>query len=227
MARPKPRLAQDRSAAQGVHPRHGRACPRPKGAPSLDRRRRHPRQHRRRVTPLILPLVVSGQAPAGQQPFEPSHQRQREEHAIHLLVRRCRQRLKAQPTAPLLDIHSVEDQRMHVDVQIQRGPEALQDGHRASTPLWGAGTPGAPPERPEHDADEYAAHRPAEIVVPRQQVAETVRQTQLPLSDGHGRKHVVDQVRGALGHAPAATTGAHRAAFARKRNQAFSHRSPP
>ena len=52
-----------------------------------------------------------------------------------------------------------------------------------------------------------------------------MRQAENPLAHRHDRKHVVDQVRRAFGHAPTATTGAHCATLARERHQAIASTS--
>lgn len=80
--------------------------------------------------------------------------------------------------------------------------------------------PSPTPQVPLHRAHEHTDHGPAEIVVPRQQIAHAIRQAQHPLPHGHVGQHVVHQVRGAFGHAPAATAGAEPSPLARERNQA-------
>ncbi len=54
---------------------------------------------------------------------------------------------------------------------------------------------------------------------PRRVTGEARRQTQHPLPYGHPRKHVVDQVCGALDHAPPSTARTERTPLARKRDQ--------
>ena len=64
---------------------------------------------------------------------------------------------------------------------------------------------GSGAQMPMHLAQQHAHHGLAQVVAPGQQVPETVRKGQYPLSHRHIRDDVVHQVRGALGHAPAAT----------------------
>ena len=51
-----------------------------------------------------------------------------------------------QRPARVLDIHAIEHKRMHVDVQIQRTPEALDDGDSPTAPAVHSLLPRAPPE---------------------------------------------------------------------------------
>jgi len=75
----------------------------------------------------------------------------------------------------------------------------------------------------EQHAHVHAEHRARECVIPRQQIAQPVRHAQHPLAHGHLRKHLVDQARGALGHAPAATARAEAPTLARERHQPLEH----
>ena len=56
-------------------------------------------------------------------------------------------------------------------------------------------------------------------VVPRQPIAQAVRQTQNPLPHGHVWEDVVHQVRGALGHPSAAATRAKPPSLTREGHQ--------
>jgi hypothetical protein len=51
-------------------------------------------------------------------------------------------------------------------------------------------------------------------VIPRQEIAKTVRQAQHPLAHGHPRQYLVDEADGALGHAPSAAARAEAPALA-------------
>jgi len=57
-------------------------------------------------------------------------------------------------------------------------------------------------------------------VIPRELVAQAMRQRQHPLADRHGTQDRIDEVCGAFGHAAAPATGTH-PTFARKRDQAL------
>src|SRR5262249_41322565 len=86
------------------------------------------------------------------------------------------------------------------------------------------GPPGAP--RPaaipaEHGPHEHPDNRPTQGVVEREPVAQPVRDGERPLPDGNPGQDRLDEIRGLLGHAPPAATGADRAAFARQRHEAL------
>ena len=58
-------------------------------------------------------------------------------------------------------------------------------------------------ERPHVDAE----RGPAERLIPGEQVAQAVREAEDPLPDGHPGQHLIHEVGGALGHAPAPQLG--------------------
>ena len=62
-------------------------------------------------------------------------------------------------------------------------------------------------------------HGATEDVIPRQAIAERVRQREHPVAHGNIRQDVIDQLGGPGGHPPAPTTGTEPAAFARKRHE--------
>ena len=95
---------------------------------------------------------------------------------------------------------------MDMDVEVERPAEALDHGHRTPAAILHAAIARAGPQHAEHRAEEHGHDRPAEIVVPREHMAEAVRQAQHPLPHGHVREHVIDQVRSPLGHPAAAAT---------------------
>jgi hypothetical protein len=64
-----------------------------------------------------------------------------------------------------------------------------------------------------HAANQDARNGPAEVVIPRQSVPQPVWQAEHPLPNRHIRKHVVDQVCGALRHAAATAAWAEGTAF--------------
>jgi hypothetical protein len=73
---------------------------------------------------------------------------------------------------------------------------------------------------PEHRPHVHGDDRSTQVVIPREQTPEAIRQAQHPLPNLHIRQHVVDRVRCALGH-PTPTAGQTKAApFARERHQA-------
>ena len=64
-------------------------------------------------------------------------------------------------------------------------------------------------------------HGAAERMIPRQAIAECVREREHPLAHGNMRQDVVDELRGAGGHATAATTRTKTAALAREGHERF------
>jgi hypothetical protein len=76
-----------------------------------------------------------------EQPVKPPFNRG--DQAIHLLVGRRRSRMKMQRPEPVLDIHAIEHKRMHVHVQVQRTPKALDDGDGPTAPAGHAPLPRA------------------------------------------------------------------------------------
>ncbi len=93
--------------------------------------------------------------------------------------------------------HSVHDQRMEVDVHVERAPESLHDGHGAAAPVPHAGVPRAAAEVPEYRPQGTPDHGAAEGVVPGQPVAEQVRKTEHPLTPRYPWEDVVDEMGGA------------------------------
>lgn len=142
------------------------------------------------------------------------------EQPMHLLIGR-RDRLVEPRNPALLGVDAVEHERMDVHIQIQRGAETLDDGHRSATAVARARLPRAASEEPEHRPDEDARNRAAQRVVPRQEVTQAMRQTQDPLPHGHDRKHVIDEVCGAFGHPPATAAWADGPALTGKRHEAI------
>ena len=57
----------------------------------------------------------------------------------------------------------------------------------------------------EQHAGIHAQHRAAQGVIPRQSVAQAIRQRQDPLAYRHPRQHLVDEIGGPLRHAPPPT----------------------
>jgi hypothetical protein len=58
----------------------------------------------------------------------------------------------------------------------------------------------------------------AQIMFPRQAIAQAIRQAENPLAHRGIGEYVIDRVRGPLGHPAATTTGTKSAALARKRD---------
>ncbi len=108
---------------------------------------------------------------------------------------------------------------MEVDVQVERAPESLDDGHRAAAPVPHPSVPRAALKEPENRPYGTPHHAAAEGVIPGEPVAKPVRQAEDPLAHRYARQHVVDEMGGALGHAASAATRAQRAALAGERDE--------
>ena len=120
-------------------------------------------------------------------------------------------------------------------VQIQRPAKPLNNRHGATVYIGKAALAGAGAQMPMHLPQQHAHHGLAQVVAPGQQIPEAVRQRQDPLhpnahsprvggpglSNRDIRDDVVHQVRGALGHAPAAAPRTEPSALARERDQAL------
>ena len=106
-------------------------------------------------------------------------------------------------------------------VQIEGSPESLDDGHGAAATIHDAGLSGYVTQEAEDSAHIDADDRAAQVVIPGQLVAKTMRQTQHPLPHGHRWEHVVDQVRGTFGHPAPATALAKPPTLTRKRYEAI------
>src|SRR5712691_2032818 len=104
-------------------------------------------------------------------------------------------------------------------VQIQSAAKALDDGHASRPPVTDPVSARAVAlEAPQH-THEHAEPRARQRVIPCEEVAKTVWQTQHPLAHGHARQHLVDNTGGALRHAPPAATRAEAPALAGKRHE--------
>jgi hypothetical protein len=75
----------------------------------------------------------------------------------------------------------------------------------------------------EQRAREDAAHGGAHSRARGEQEADAERKRDHPLAHGRVGQHVVDEVRGGVGHTPAAAGGAEAAAFASKRDELIAH----
>jgi hypothetical protein len=121
------------------------------------------------------------------------------------LIRGRRRRHEPLCVLGILDQQALRNQRVEVDVDVQRKSKAL-DG-RDRTP-GAAGNPaplGTAALEAEQGANECAQHRAAETMIPGEGVPQPVRQGQDPLAHGQATQHAIDQMRRQLGHPPAAT----------------------
>jgi hypothetical protein len=111
---------------------------------------------------------------------------------------------------------AVGHERVEVHVQVERAPESLNDHDRAAAATLDAHVAGTidqdPTDAPNHDAGDG----PAQVMVPRELVPQSVRHTQHPLPDRDVRQDPVHEVRCPLGHPAPPATRAERTPLARE-----------
>ncbi len=143
-------------------------------------------------------------------------------HARDLGVVRRPQRVEAHAPFGAAGVDAIEDERVEVEVQIQRVAEALHEGDGAALaarepPLLSRSAPERGEDRAHEDGEDQA--RKARVV--GEAVAERKGQREHPLAHGHLGQHAVDEMGGRVGHAPAATGGAEAAPLAGKSDEAI------
>lgn len=134
-----------------------------------------------------------------------------------------------EPAALEQTLHPARDQRRNArHVRARESPhgvkgdhEALDDHHSAAPAVGDAVTPGATPEEPEHRPQGHAGHSPTQLVIPRQQVPQPMRQAEHPLSDRHVGQDLIDEMRRPLGHPATTAPRAESAALAREGHEAI------
>jgi hypothetical protein len=153
-------------------------------------------------------------------PFEqaPDARLHRGQHLRHVEVGETHA-VKPQTAVPLRREHAVQQQRVHVDIQIECAAESLDHRHAAAAAAGDAVAQGARPKRALGRPHEHGDHRPAHVVAPRELVPQAVRQAEHPLPHRHVRQDVVNKVRGVFRHAAAAAARTKAAPLARKRDQ--------
>ncbi|MBY0276732.1 hypothetical protein K2Z84_15430, partial [Candidatus Binatia bacterium] len=114
---------------------------------------------------------------------------------------------------------ALNDERVEVDVQVRRRPEALDRGDGPTAAVGGTATPRATSLEGQHRTDEHSEHAPAEPLVVRERVAQPVRRGEHPLPYGKAAKHVVHEVGGEACHATRRARRAEAAALAGERDQ--------
>jgi len=143
-------------------------------------------------------------------------------HAFHLGVVGWRERVEAQRSFGGPRVDAVEQQRVEVDVQVQRVAEALHEGDGSAMPARDRPLlPGAAPQRREDAAHEDVEHVAHERRVVGKPVAERKGQREHPLPHRHLGQHAIDEMRSGVGHAAPAARRAEAAALAREGDDAI------
>ena len=109
--------------------------------------------------------------------------------------------------AVLEGVSEVRNEQVEVYIEIQFRSKSLYESDDTGVSLPGASQPGTF----EHCAGQRSSNNPQPPGEPLRMGGEPQAQRpgegQDPLSHGHPGKHVVDQVRSSLGHAPGPTRG--------------------
>jgi len=108
---------------------------------------------------------------------------------------------------------------VEVNIELEATPEALDHRHGTAPPVGHAAAAGSATIEAEDGADVDGEHRAAELVIPREEVAQTVGQRQHPLTHGDMGEHGVHEVGGQFRHAPPATARTEAASLAGKRHE--------
>jgi hypothetical protein len=117
------------------------------------------------------------------------------------------------------DVHAIEEDHVQVRVEFQVRGRALRDHHRPALRTLPRARPEAAPVPAEHGVHENARDGPEELAVEAQTTAQLVRKRQHPLSERHGREHVLDEIRRGLAHAATHAGWTKSAPFAAERHE--------
>ena len=120
-------------------------------------------------------------------------------------------------------VDTVEGQRMEVEIRIEGGTEALNEGDGTALATRDAPRmPCAPAELGEERAEEGAKHLAREPRVVEAAVAKRIGEREDPLADRHLGEDAFHEVRRRIGHAAATARGTEPPILARKRQQAVA-----
>ncbi len=214
------RAASTQGASGSAPSRSTRAPARgPERDPALHRGAREAGQRERLGGERIGGLGVVAEPAAPEQPPDPPRDRSHQPGDVGVDGRR--EAVEAERPIRPGGEDAVEPEDVEVNVELQPRPKTLHDRHRAALARRDAGPPAPPAVPPEHDADEDAQHGAAEGVVEGEAVAQAVRHGEDPLPHRHDGQHGVDEVRGLLRHAPAATARTDGPRFTGERDEAL------
>ncbi len=94
---------------------------------------------------------------------------------------------------PTLVNTPVKNQRVKVNVEIERPAEALDDDDRAPTRVVDAGVTGQVTQEAKDGAHGHGHHRPTDVMVPGQQVPHPVWKREHPLANGDVGEHMIEK----------------------------------
>jgi hypothetical protein len=116
---------------------------------------------------------------------------------------------------------ALEQQRVKMDVQLEATAKPLDRGDRATAAVTNSTAPPAPALEAEKRTRVDGEHGATEDVIPGEAIAERVRQGEHPLADGDVGQDVLDELRGAGSHPPAAATRTEAPSLAGERHERF------
>jgi len=114
--------------------------------------------------------------------------------------------------------HAVDDHAVEVQVGIEVGAEAVDEGH-GSEPRRGARTGAARAQAGLHRVQEQPQGRALQVGVALQEVTQALGYREHPLPQRQVRQHAIGQMRCGGHHAPRVARGAHAAPLAGERDQ--------
>jgi hypothetical protein len=156
--------------------------------------------------------------PPLQQPVDPL--RDAGDHLRHVVARQALSWMKSQPLAFLRE-HAIDHEGMHVHIQIQGAAEALNDRDGPTPAVRHTIAPRTCTQEAEDGPHVHGHHCATQIVIPREEIAELVRQAQHPLPHGSVRQDVIHEMSRAFRHPSPAARRAKAASRARERHQAI------
>jgi hypothetical protein len=119
----------------------------------------------------------------------------------------------------VLDVNPVQTERVEVGIESQIRAHALHDGDGAALAVADTTRPEMSPIPPQHRVDEGMAHVTEQLAVVGQARSELERQREHELPQWRcAGKHVLDEIRGGLGHASSEARWAKSQASTRERH---------
>jgi hypothetical protein len=118
-------------------------------------------------------------------------------------------------------VDPIKEQHVQVNIQVQRGAEALDQGNGAGAGAGRNSQARVVDQEGRDTALDHRQHLSQYIRLGCEQESQRKRKRQHELTNGRFGKHVIDQVGGRLHHAPHAATGAKPSPLTAKRHQMF------
>ena len=143
--------------------------------------------------------------------------------SVGVVGSQVRRFMEADGTVARLGEEAVEDHEVEVEVGVEGGAEAVQEGDRAQLGV-GPGAGAGAPERGANGAEQGAQHGAGESGVAGQEGADAFGHGEHPLADGQWGQDVVGEVGGDLHHAAGVAGGADAAALAGEGDEALRGR---